>query len=294
MSNDLERAFAALSRDAERARLAPAAELRRRAGRRTAVRSAAALVAVAVLATGATAGARFALAGEDHRRPDHPADRVPAPSASSAPSTTPVSARPPSGTPRSSRTLNIPADVPDWAMLKYADGNTDEFYRFEDGKPPPKPCSAASYPSEKRVLVRATVRLLYRAPELGPEYTPSDEVRNTVTAYRATGAEEFLDELRAAVRSCPEGKLGSAPAAFRSLGSMGLGDESLLVERSTEGYNDDGTPSGNRRRTYIAAVRVNDAVTLLETYGYESVPSDRSVVESLTRAAADRLTTWRG
>lgn len=143
------------------------------------------------------------------------------------------------------------------------------------------------------MAIRGTVRLLYRAPELSPDYTPSDTILNTVTVYRADGAEEFLDELGAAVRSCPEGKLGDRPATFRSLGAMDLGDESLLVERSTAGYNDDGTPSGDRRRTYIAAVRVNDAVALVETRGYESVPSERSVVESLTRTATENLTAWR-
>ena len=77
--------------------------------------------------------------------------------------------------------------------------------------------------------VRASVSLLYRSPELSTDYTPEDEVHDTVTVCRAGGAAGFLDDLRDAVRACPEGRFGERTAGYRSLGTMGLGDESLLV-----------------------------------------------------------------
>ncbi|MBB2944101.1 hypothetical protein FB565_003830 [Actinoplanes lutulentus] len=299
MSNELERAYDALSRDAGRARLLPAAELRGRARRQTVVRSAAGLVAVAVLAAGVTAGTRFALAGGDEPQPILPAvttspqtspsqQASPSPSAASSP---PASSPPAS--PSSPGTPAIPKSVPARALLTKADSNTGEFTRHDEPRTPPRFCADASYPSEEAIGVRASVTLLYRSPELSAEYTPEDEVHDTVTVYRGDGAERFMDDLRDNVRLCPTGKLGDLDATFRGLGSLDLGDESLLVERSTAGYNDDGTPSKGKRPTYIAAVRVGDSVTLLETLGYESAPSDRDDVESLTATATVNLAGWR-
>jgi hypothetical protein len=291
MSNELERAYQALARDAaERSRMLPAAELRGRARRQTVVRSAAGLVAVAVLAAGATIGVRVALAGgSPSPQPILPAAPSAVPPVSSAPvASTPVSSAPPSG-----GASEIPESIPASAMLTKADGNTGEFSRLEDVRPEPELCAAAVYPSAAQAAVRASVSLMYRSPELGPEYVPNDQVYNTVTVYRGGGADQFLADLRAAVKDCPTGKSGSLDATFRSLGSMSLGDESLLVEKATQAYGDDGTPSQGKRRTYIAAVRVGDSVTLIETLGYESAPSERTDVEAFAKTATDRLKSWR-
>lgn len=298
MSSELERAYAALSRDAGRARLAPAADLRRRASRQTAVRSAATLVAVAVLATGATVGTRLVLAGDQRRVSPAPAASGPAsapPTAAPAPSVTPSAAPPPSSAPPAgspSAPKPIPKSIPARALLTVAEGNVEPAVR-EDPPRKLELCDKATFPSEKLAGVRASVRLFYREPRLNSSSTPSDTLYNTVTVYRSSGAAGFMDDLRAAVKACPQGGTSDLPARYRSLGAIGRGDESVLIESSTTAYGDDGTPAVGRRLTYIVAVRVGDAVTLLETLGYESAATDLADVKALARAATERLTDWR-
>ena len=138
--------------------------------------------------------------------------------------------------------------------------------------------------------------LLYRREDAEPSSIPDDTVYNTVTVYRADGAADFMTELRAAVRKCPTGKLGDLEVRYRSLGPIGRGDASLLIERSHAARDGEGEllPDGSRTNTYIAAVRVGDAVTMLEFRGYENFSSERRWVDPLTATAAERLEGWRG
>ena len=308
MSNDLEGAFAALSADAGRGRLPAAADLRRRADRRAVRRSLATAGAAAVLVA-AAAGTGWALAGDPGPRPPvqnaGPAPSAPlsaapsvrpspdSPSPTSSPSTPSV---PPSSTPPSSSAPPLPTSIPARAMLGEADGAEGNFHRMDDIWDTTRFCSAARYPSAKQAAVRASVMLLYRGPDSEPGSIPDDTIYDTVTVYRGDGARDFMSELRAAVRACPTGKVGDLDARYRSLGSFGAGDQSLLIERSWPARQGDGEPvtDGSRTQVYLAAVRVGDAVTLVDARGYENFSSDRRVVESLATIAGERLADWRG
>ncbi|XVU22299.1 hypothetical protein ACQPZJ_34195 [Actinoplanes sp. CA-054009] len=312
MSNEMKNAFAALSADAGRGRLLPAAEVRHQSERRAVRRGVLTVTAAAVLIAGAF-GTGWALGGDDHsQRPILPVQSVtPSPPITALPSkpvappprsSTPLSSTPPSSTPPSSsstaaRTSSappaLPKSIPARAMLNKADGNTGDFSRLTEIWDPTALCDDARFPSAADAAVQASVRLTYKRPELGAEYVPDDVIHNTVTVYRDSGARDFLDELRAAVRSCPAGD-GGTPR-YRSLGSPGLGDESLMVERSAVGRTDTGEPdpAAERQLTYIVAIRSSDAITLLDTTGWENAGSIRSSVDSLAETAADRLTDWR-
>ncbi|WP_127507417.1 hypothetical protein [Actinoplanes solisilvae] len=304
MPNEVERAFAALSSDADRGLLLSGPELRRQAGRR---RSRAAVVtagATAALAAAAIGGG-FALAGGPDQRTVLP----PAVSASPAPATTapptptpsvttkpPVSSAPPSSPPPSSTGPAIPKSIPGRALLTKDDVGNSEFKRLDETREVPEFCAKAKFPSQKQVGAGASVFVVYRGPKTPAENVPDDTIYDTVTVYRGEGAQDYLAELRAAVDVCPTGKIGDLEARFESLGSLGLGDESLLIERSYEARGGDGEPTGDGERTatYIAAVRVNDAVTLVDSRGYENWGTERSAIESLARAATKRLQGWRG
>ena len=69
MPTDVERHFASLAADAGRARLAPSADIRRRADRRLLTRSVAGAAATVLLVLGVTVGARVVLGDPDGRRP---------------------------------------------------------------------------------------------------------------------------------------------------------------------------------------------------------------------------------
>ncbi len=306
MSNELEHAFGALTADADRAQLLPAAEVRRLAGVRTRRASFAAIATVAVLVAGVAVGSRWVLTGDDPRPqplpPLYSADVSPSESRSGAASgspspagtSAPPSSAPPATTPSSAAAPALPTSIPARAMLNGKDGNGDETTEADTLKPP-KLCANTVYPSFSRAAVQKTVKFFYRPPGQDPTYTPRDDIFNTVTVFRGDGAADFVDELGMAVRRCPNGTRGDIPTRNRSLGSLGLGDESLLVERSSEARDDLGEPvgDGSRSYAYVAVVRIGDTVTRVESFGYESASSERRTVEELVRKAADRLAGWR-
>ncbi|MGK5681942.1 hypothetical protein [Actinoplanes sp. URMC 104] len=312
MSNEVERGFAALSSDADRGLLLSGPELRRQAGRRSGRRAGLAAAATAVLVVGAI-GAGWALARDDTGKTAlAPAASV-APSEIAAPSTAPVSVPPttvapstgsgPTGEPSSGPTTKpttsgpaVPKSVPARALLTAGDGISD-FIRLDEPEKLREFCSKATFPSREQIGVEAGVRFFYRGPDSEPGSIPDDTIFNTVSVFRGDGARDYLGELRRAVEKCPSGKADNGlEYEFDVLGSLGVGDESVLIERSYQATDGAGEPMNNGAKTsvYVVAVRVNDAVTVVDSRGYENISSDRSSVEALARTAAKHLEQWRG
>jgi hypothetical protein len=314
MPNDLERAFAALSDDTTRqARLAPAAQVRKRADRQTLTRSVTGVAAAVVLVAGVLVGSRLALS--DNALPPLP------PAESIAPTPAPPSVTPspslssPSSPPASedgaggpgtvqTGTPAIPGSVPTRAFLTRAETNAGSWQRLRGATPLTLCSAAAGFASEKKVGVRGTVEILVAAGKIpadlyedgkdpDTDYYPLAVVSDTVTVYRADGARVYLDEMRRMVKDCPKGGNG---ATYRSLGSLGLGDESVLIQGSTPARGDDGEPmnDGTRHYTYYAEVRIADTVVTVHYAGYESQSVERADAESLTRKAFQRARDWRG
>jgi hypothetical protein len=217
-----------------------------------------------------------------------------APSASAGPtSSAPAS---PSTTPSTSSAPPIPASIPARALVNSQDAHTSYLKRRDTASKPHKFCPGTTYPSAERAAISATVGMDYYTSyhKPGSGYVPDDLVENTVTVYRGDGASAFLDDLAAAVRACPSNTVNSRRYTFKSKGSLRLGDGSLLVELSTPAYLEDGSSAGGGTHyTYIAAIRVGDAVTMVETKGWEAYGSERANVETLAKAAAKHLTDWR-
>ncbi|MCY1138462.1 hypothetical protein OWR29_10680 [Actinoplanes sp. Pm04-4] len=313
MPNEIERGFAALSSDAERGLLLAGPELRRQAAKRHSRRIAVTAGAAVVLVVGAvSAGWAVTNTGDDPNTSLPPAvsgtgaASTPAAPASSAPSLAPPSSSTAPASPTTTRPSTtapttkppaIPGSVPARALLADSDTGVSDLARVEDEFEPLEFCSKAKFASEGEVGVRATVRMFYRGPKSEPTSVPDDTVYNTVTVYRGDGAEDYLTELRRAVEACPTGKVGTSEAQFDSLGSLGTGDESILIDRSYEARDGEGEPvnNGSRNHTYIAAIRVGDAVTLVDGRGYEGWGAARADFErQLAGRAAARLQDWRG
>ncbi len=307
MPNDVERLFASLTEDAGRARLVPAADVRRRADRRLMVQSVAGLAAVAILVTGVTVGARTVLADPD-RSPVLPAESVspapatrtpsaPAPSAPAPAPSTPPPSRPAPDDPvqtSASAPPAVPDTVPARAFLQKADWDgsvVDGPTRVPHDLPE---LCGDNLPGEDAVGVRGTSVLTFRAPGVPDGYTPNGTVHDTVTVYRRSGARDFLRQLREAVRACPVDTVGGREFRYRARGPVGSGDESLLIEQTTAGYGDAGEPSGTTRYAYLAAVRTGDTVAFVEVEGWESVSAERDDAVTFARAAGRRAAQWRG
>ena len=303
MPNDpIENAFAALSDDAGHARLDPAAAVRRRSDRLVLTRSLTGAAVAALVVAGVVVGSQLALA--DRALPPAP------PAQSTGPATPPPSVNPspppsappsgPSSAPPSapskageSESPVVPRSIPNRAFLTRGDANKGGWQRLNTPSEPLKLCEdAPEFASEHRVGVRGTVEILYKDPGQGEEYTPLSVAGDTITVYRGDGAEQFLDEYRAMVRECPE---GDKEQTYKSLSSLGAGDESVLVQGSYPARGDDGEPSANGGRTYLyyAQVRVGDAVISLSNTGYESQSVDQARARALFRQAVQRYRDWR-
>jgi hypothetical protein len=312
MPNDLERAFAALSDDTDRqARLTPATDLRKRGDRQTLTRSVTAVAAAVVLVAGALLGSRLALT-DNALPPLPPAESIAATTAAPPPS---VSTSDPSPPPASgsttgavdpgSTTPTIPASIPARAFLVRSEVNAGSLKRLKTPVAPPELCTdAEDFGSEKRIGVRGTVEIQVAAGDIpadlyedgkDPEtdYFPAATITETVTVYRGDGAGDFLDEFRAAVKACPRGWRGNSDVTYRSRGSLGLGDESLLVDASNKANSDGGLPDDPTVHWYLGAVRIGDAVVLVRMAGYQAETVERAKAEDVVGKAADRLTGWR-
>jgi len=303
MPNEIENAFAALSDDAGHARLASAATLRKRADRQTLTRSLTGAAMVVVLVAGVFVGSRFVLA-DDALPPLPPAEStspttappsaLPSPSATVKPSTPTAGSDTPSQPPKLKTTAPvIPGSIPNRAFLTSSDTNGGNRQRLGTPSRPLKLCEGAEdFASENLVGVRATVELLYEDSEPGTTRTPLAVVSDTVTIYRGDGAQDFMDEYREMVRDCPKGENG---ATYSSLGSLGLGDESVLVQGWTPARGDDGelTNNGKRNYTYYGVVRIGDSIVDVGNSGYESQSVDRRNAEALIRAAVRHVESWR-
>jgi hypothetical protein len=117
-----------------------------------------------------------------------------------------------------------------------------------------------------------------------------------VIVFRADGATAFMEDLRTAVRDCPSHREGGVASRYYQRGTIGAGDESLLIEQTRPAFGEDGKPvgDGSLHHLYWAVVRAGDAVAFVTNAGWESGSADRGDTVLLGKRAAARLTAWRG
>ncbi|GAA0529655.1 hypothetical protein GCM10010172_07900 [Paractinoplanes ferrugineus] len=299
MSNELKRAFDALSDDAGRGRLETAATVRRRSDRRRAGTAVAGTLAVAVVVAGVVAGSRLLLAGPSGPAPQPaPADSgsttvVPAPSVAGV--TTPPVTTPPVTNAPAGPAVAIPAAIPASAFLQPTDtpGRIKEApRRLGPGAQPLPDFCADSYDQRAKIGIRATQVLYFTAADSAPGSTPKAGVYEEILVFRGSVAEVFMRSLRDSVRGCPV----AGPARNYLRDSLGLGDESVLIERTAPATGDDGEPAadGSLHHLYWAVIRVGDSVAFVSNTGWESISADRADTEHLAARAAARLAAWRG
>jgi hypothetical protein len=216
-----------------------------------------------------------------------------------APATTgvPASAGSPSAASAPSvAALPIPGSIPDSAFLAAVDvpGKAkDGPHRLGAGDQPLPEFCDTPYEHEDRIGVRGTRSLAFVSDGSPADSVPKAMTFQDILVFRGDGAEVFLDDLTAAVRSCPAGDRGRKN---HLRGEIGAGDESVLIEQTTPAFGDDGEPVGNGslHSLYWTAVRVGDAIAFVSNTGWESGSAERADTEHLGRRAAARLADWRG
>lgn len=311
MSNEIERMFASLSADADSTPLMPSTVVRTRTDRRAAAQAGLAGFALVAVVAGTAFGGQWLLAGQGEQLPPPGGTGSATPSAATAPSVTPSvpqsspptsssagtsPAVPATGTSPTSPARAIPRSIPARAFLSKKDLNDDTGVTTpsDGGAPLPSFCKA-TFASNDTVGVRRTLRALYRRPGTPVTNVPDGVLRQTITVHRADGAEEFMADLRAAVRGCrtETDDQGDRTARYRLINPVGVGDDSVRIEEKTTGA---AAPDSDEQAVYtqqISVVRVGDAVTIIWTGGYENDSAIDSTVVALTRAAHRNVANWR-
>ncbi|MFI7645954.1 hypothetical protein ACIBTZ_07710 [Micromonospora sp. NPDC049460] len=313
MSRELSDLYRSLAEDADGRTLAAPEQVRRRADRRARVRLTGAALATALLVGGLATGTRLVLAGDATPLPPPagtPAPPATAPSPSSAATGTPTGGPSVTGTPPTRGTPattagstgaappRTPTSVPDRAFFVQAAANrTGIDPVFRDTAALPGLCDAR-YGSDAGIVQRRTRNLAYKLPQTPQGYVPDGSYAHSVTVYRSGRADDFLRELRAAVRACPEqpGVSGGNPSTsrVRLLADGGFGDDSVLFEIRTPGRDVEGEPTGGEEVRLIRAIRVGDVVTVLWEQGWEGTSAERSQVDADSRRAVDAIEEWLG
>ncbi|MGB2572241.1 hypothetical protein ACPFP2_27935 [Micromonospora citrea] len=305
MSRELTGFYRSLAEDTDPRGLASPDVVRRHADRRARTRAAVGVLALAALVGGTAVGTRLVLTagpgtpiGPPAGPPVPPsvsptsADPTPAasvsPTPSALPSRTTPSTAPSIGGGSSART---PTSIPDSAFFGLAAANdTGAGAGFSDGPVLPGLCGAGPGDSG---IVRQRVRSVPFKLATTPEgYVPDGLYRHSITIYRSGRADDALREVRAAVRNCPEQKIGSVTSRQKLLPDGGYGDESVLFEMRKPFLDANDEPTGDEEVRLIRAIRIGDVVTVLWEQGWEGSSSPRSQVDGDSSRAVKAIRTW--
>ncbi|MDG4783652.1 hypothetical protein O7614_28770 [Micromonospora sp. WMMD961] len=306
--------YRSLAADADARDLGVPDVLRHQADRRARLRAAGSTLAVALVVVGVAVGTQV-VAPQSATVPSPAGTLTPpaSPSVSPSPSVTGGSPSPPASptTPgRSSGTTatppgvtgapppRTPTSIPDRAFFTLAAANQIGIApEFRDLAVLPELCGAR-IPSEA-VVHRRTRLLVYKLPQNpGEGYVPDGTYTHSITIYRAGRADDALDELRQAVRDCPEQNRPGGDTPSRStqrlLADSGYGDESVLFEMRSPGQDVNGDPTGVQDVRLVRAIRVGDVVTVLWEQGWENTSSQRTQVDADSRRAVAAIRAWLG
>ncbi|GAB4103187.1 hypothetical protein GCM10028790_22060 [Micromonospora taraxaci] len=312
MSRELSEMYRSLAADADTRALVVPDVLRHQADRRARLRATGGALAVALVAGGVVVGSQVvAVPATRTVPPPAGTPTVPSPpisptpdvtAAPPSPSVPPAAPSRPSGTTSASPRVTsaapprTPTSIPDRAFFALAPANqTGIAPEFRDLAALPGLCGARV--SSEAVVQRRTRLLIYKLPQNpGEGYVPDGTYAHSITIYRAGRADDVLDELREAVRNCPEQKWPGSEAPSRStqrlLADRGYGDESVLFEVRSPGQDINGDPTGVEDVRLVRAIRIGDVVTILWEQGWENTSSQRAQVDADSRRAVAAIRAW--
>ncbi|MFJ5600493.1 hypothetical protein ACIP95_21465 [Micromonospora parva] len=310
MSRELSELYRSLAADADAADLGVPEVLRHHTDRRARFRAAGGALAVALVVVGAVIGAQVVTrpptsVAVPAGTPTPTPSASPSASVTGAPSSPPVSPTTPGRSPGTStapggtgtQPPRTPTSIPDRAFFAVPLANqTGIAPQFRDEAVLPGLCGADI--GSEAVVDRRTRLLIYKLPQTPKGYVPDGTYTHSITIYRAGRADDVLDELRQAVRDCPEQKLPGGDTAVRSrqrlLPDSGFGDESVLFEMRSAGQDVNGDPTGVQDVRLVRAIRVGDVVTILWEQGWEGTSSQRAQVDADGRRAVTAIRRWLG
>ncbi|GAB3174831.1 hypothetical protein FHX75_13115 [Micromonospora palomenae] len=302
MSRELTGFYRSLAEDTDPRGLAAPDMVRRYADRRARTRAALGVLTAAALVGGTAVGAQFVLTAGPATRVGPPADTpappspvpsdpTPTPSATSPGPSRSASQQPPStSSTRVPPPARTPTSIPDSAFFALAAANdTGAGARFGEGQVLPALCGAEPGASRTvRQRVRTVPFKLAGAPEGS---IPDGLYQHSITIYRDGAAADALDELRDAVRECPQQQLGDVIRRQKLLPSSGYGEESVLFEVRGPYQVPDGGPTGEVVHL-VRAIRIGSVVTVLWDQGWEGSSTPKSQLDADSRRAVTAIRDW--
>lgn len=113
--------------------------------------------------------------------------------------------------------------------------------------------------------------------------------RHTVTAYDSSdAASAYMSSVRAAVRECPVRKLPSSTWKYEIVSSTAQRLD-LSVRRIADRPAENEPASATFR---ISVYRCGAHVSVVADVGWEGIPSTKSAVDALVKAASEQLDRW--
>ncbi|MEH1054271.1 hypothetical protein V6U89_03540 [Micromonospora sp. CPCC 206171] len=303
MSRELTGFYRSLAEDTDPRGLAAPDLVRRYADRRARTRAALGVLAVAALVGGTAVGAQTVLSAAPDTRVGPPADTpappsptpvpsqpTPSPSTSSPGPSGSASRQPPSAT-RVPPPARTPTSIPDSAFFALAAANdTGAGAQFDEGRVLPALCGAE--PGASGIVRQRTRSFPVKLTGTPDDYVVPDlYYRHSITIYRDGGAAATLDDLRAAVRECPQQQLGDVIRRQKLLPSSGYGEESVLFEVRGPYQVPDGGPTGEVVNL-VRAIRIGSVVTVLWDQGWEGSSTTRSQFDADSRRAVAAIRDW--
>ncbi len=297
MSRDLSDLYRSLARDADERELGTPDAIRHYADRRARLRAAGAALATALVVGGLAVGVQTGLAGG----PDDPPPATtpsPAPtSGSPSPSPSPSASPPPTpsapATSPSSVPPATPTSIPGRAFFAPPAAYLKEEPTYNDGDHVPDLCGADL---ADRVVQRRSRLIIYHLKPNQPEYiVPDGTYQHTITIHRRGTADDWMANLRRAVRDCPRQETDPGMVyRHRLLSDSGYGDESVLFEIRSPSRVVAGEPEGEEMVGLLRAIRIGDVVTILWERGYEGSSTVREQFEDYSRRAERAVEAWLG
>ncbi|MER7440728.1 hypothetical protein [Micromonospora avicenniae] len=312
MSRDVSDFYRSLAADADGRPLDGPGELRRRTDRRARVRAAGGVFLVALLVAGAATGTRLVLAADQGTvgppaGPPVPTVIAPSPSpsmvtpspvtpsratpssATSSPKATPTGR--PSATSSGTQDPRMPRSIPDRAFFTQPASTMAAPPTFQQGgEVLPDFCGADL--DGRVVQTRSRVLTYHLTPDQPEGTVPYGTYRNSISIHRPGRADDWMADLRRAVRECPEQEtVPGRSNRHRLLPGGDFGDEAVLIEVREPAW-EAGEPAEGEVLRLIRVIRIGDVVTVLWEMGWEGTSSDRRQVDDYSRRAERAISNW--
>ncbi|MFG1649572.1 hypothetical protein ACGFIE_06570 [Micromonospora sp. NPDC049275] len=157
----------------------------------------------------------------------------------------------------------------------------------------PKLCGNEFGTGGRQVTASAAMTVTYQKAGAPASYVPQGTIHQTIFTFEGDGATAYMRRLRSAVEACPSYDQGGNPVKVASKALPGVGDEALLVSRTSAATSLNGERTGGTTSTQIAVARVDGAVTVFNDQGWEGSSGNPALLDRTARGGVQAIDAWQ-